>query len=143
MDQFLAELPKWAGTAPQWVVAAAVITALLKLVPVWRQQSMDKEKSDIDGYRKEVGELRDALKECQEECEQATKQSRAEIRALHEELWGLRKQHIAEQIGLINVILKTVDAPELRGFLAVLESVKDQLAVHEMLSSEGTDVQGA
>jgi hypothetical protein len=78
--------------------------------------------SDATGLRKEVKDLHSELNKCEEEC-------RADIKKLQEEIWGMRKQHIAEQISLINIILKTTDAPELHGLLAVLEDVKLRLAV--------------
>lgn len=43
---------------------------------------------------------------------------------LHQELWGDKRQRVQEQISLINTIISTVDAPELKQLLRVLESTE-------------------
>lgn len=143
MEELLSHIPDWAGTVPQWFLFATVLIAAMKLIPVLRQQSMDKETSDVNGLRTELREMRAALKECQDECEAATKEAQKEIRGLHEEMWAMRKQNIAEQISLINIILQSVDAPELRSLLSVLENVGGRLAVAAATHKERDDAKGS
>ncbi len=121
MQAFLNSLPDWAGTVPQWGLFAAVLIAIIQTVPKLRQQTMDKEITDMERYRLEVVGLRDELKTCEEQCAK-------DLRDLQEELWGMRKQNIAEQISLINIILNSVDAPELKAMLKVLENVRSTLS---------------
>jgi len=128
------EFTQLMGTVPQWGLLAAVIIALIRLVPTWRAQSLKKRKDDIDGWRDECEKLRAELERCEAQC-------RKEIGDLHDEIFGLRKQHIQEQISLINVILQSVDAPELKTLLKMLESVQitlqAQRAAHREHKEEG------
>ena len=135
MIAMLDGMPDWLGTIPQWGMfgaLAAILIALIKLAPAWRQQTLDQKNKDTerddteqDRLREEIRVLREEFRECREECD-------AQTHALHEEIWGMRKQNIAEQISLINIILNTVDAPELKTLLHVLENVKSSLARAEV-----------
>lgn len=133
-------VPSWAGTAPQWAMFVTLVIAVLKMWPTYRKADHDDRRLSMDEaaalrreaakLREEVRNLGDSLNDCEEEC-------RKEIKGLHEEMWGLRKQHIAEQISLINVILKSVDAPELHSLLEVLESLKMRLATAAIAKEQG------
>jgi hypothetical protein len=60
------------------------------------------------------------LHKCEDECAD-------KIKKLHEEMWGEKRQRVTEQISLINVILNSVDAPELKTLMKTLESVQRSL----------------
>lgn len=72
--------------------------------------------------------LRNLLKECEEEC-------RRDIKKLHEEIFGMRKNNIAEQIAFINIILDTTDNPSLRTLRATLESISTKLETDRRLTA--------
>lgn len=128
----MSSLPSWAGTVPQMITAAGilsllgtVILALFKLIPALRAQSLESKQQDIEGWREEARGLRTELKECEEECDRRLKK-------LEEDLWGEKRQRVAEQISLINTIVASVDAPELKTMLRTLESVQSHMMVtHE------------
>lgn len=130
--EIVATVQPYIGTVPQWGMFLAVMLAFLKLAPVWRKQTFDQSNTEIARaetlaatYRAEVQTLRKELRGCEEECA-------AELKALHEEMFSMRKSNIQEQISLVNVILRSVDAPELKTLLAVLEQVKGTLAANQI-----------
>jgi septal ring factor EnvC (AmiA/AmiB activator) len=97
-----------------------------------RQSIRNADEADIrDHYAEEVGELRKELKQCEEECrakldaaDVKLDAAQKKIKELDQELWGEKRQRVAEQISLINVIISSVDAPELKAILKTLESVQ-------------------
>ena len=121
-------LPQVVGTVPQWAMFLTLFVAAIKLVPVLRQQTLDADTSHAASWQKECENLRAALKAQQDQCHADNEVFRKEITRLNEELFGMRKQHITEQIELINVIMNSVDAPQLKGMLRLLERVQTQLA---------------
>jgi hypothetical protein len=100
------------GTPLQGATFLVVLVAFIRFVVPWRADEMRK--------------LRDELKRCEADCAIA-------IKNLHLEVWGLRKQNIADQIALINVILNNVNAPELKALLLTLESVQVHLTTQQKL----------
>jgi len=125
--EILSDLPSWAGTVPQWAMLLVVIAAAIKLIIPWRQQVIDKEVTQVAAYaaecqslRSEVRELSTELRDCEDRCDK-------EIRGLHEEILGLRKNQVQEQISLINVIMRSVNNPELQSLMLMLESVQSSL----------------
>jgi hypothetical protein len=130
------EFMNWLGSPAQVAQLVLLLIALVAAWPKLRQQTLDRQSrieaaktEEIKEYKAEVrslkGEIKvmcDELRDCEEECAK-------ELRRMHEEIWAMRKQNIAEQISLINIILKTVDAPELHALLEVMEKIKAQLTV--------------
>lgn len=127
------------GTLSQLGTFGLLLIAFLSAVTVWikgiperlrvKNEAREIDNAGIAALHKEMGEVRSELKKCEEECAR-------EMRKLQEELWGMRRQNIAEQISLINVILNSVDAPELKAMLKVLESVKATLRVRDIVEAE-------
>ena len=77
-------------------------------------------RSEVVAARSEVAIARKELADCEEEC-------RTKIREIERELWGEKRQRVAEQISLINLILQSVDAPALKTLLRALESARMQI----------------
>jgi hypothetical protein len=132
------------GTIPGWITSAGVI-AILGIVVRWQlglrklsiaAQQVDvnaaevrnKDTADARGHiaeemkalRANVASLRDELHTCEEDC-------RVTVDKLRQEVWGEKRQRVAEQISLINVILSSVDAPQLKTLMKTLESVQRTL----------------
>lgn len=122
------------GTIPGWITSAGVISILgivlkwqlgLKKIGLESQQLANADRADARDHiaeemvalRMNVASLREELHACEEEC-------RVHIDKLTQELWGEKRQRVAEQISLINIIINSVDAPELKNLLKALESVK-------------------
>lgn len=98
-----------------------------------RADIRDHYAQEVDRYFKQVVGLRDEVEKCKKDCdarEEACERKIADINksndALRKEVWGEKQQRVAEQISLINVILKTVDAPELKTLMKTLENVQRQ-----------------
>lgn len=122
------------GTIPGWITSAGVI-ALLGIVLRYRlgsrrlsiegQKQHDADAADrrdhiaeeMAALRTNISLLRKELHDCEEQC-------REQIRDLQEELWGEKRQRVAEQLSLINIILDKVDAPDLQNLRATLESIQ-------------------
>ena len=104
------------------IVLVAVIGAYVKL----RDRGMTHAEVMCGQLTNEVASLRGELHKCEEEC-------RKDIKALHEELFGMRKNHIAEQLAFINILLRSVDSPELSVLRSTLERVQDSLAKTQKL----------
>jgi hypothetical protein len=132
------------GTIPGWITSAGVL-GILGLVIRWQlglkklaieaqQVSVNAKKVDNEdradardhiaeemvALRNNVKSLREELHTCEEDCRQ-------KIEALREELWGEKQQRVAEQISLINLVLKSVDAPALKTLLEALERTQTHL----------------
>jgi hypothetical protein len=122
MEAYLDRLPEQLGTIPQWGMFIALLALLVKQVIPWRQQTLDRDAKFCENLTKEVSDLRAELKQCEQDCT-------AKSKALHEELFGMRRQHIQEQISLINTIMRSVDSPELLGMIKLLERVEQNLQV--------------
>lgn len=143
----LVQAINWLGSPAQiGTFAVGVVIALSVMWPKIRQQDFDREArieaaktAEIAGYKVEVAELRKELKLCEEECAAKLKVHEDEIRDLQEARWGDRKQHLAEQISLINVILRNVESPELRNLLKMFESVKASLVLQQVINREAEE----
>lgn len=96
-----------------------------------RELKLEEKKDDRLSIETIAATLREELKQCRESCEEADKRAKEEHARLQEEMFGLRKQHLAEQISLINVIISSVDAPELRTLLKTLESVQAHVSLRQ------------
>lgn len=107
------------------MLAVAIIGAFVKL----RGQDQTHAEKMCETLSVHVNNLRDRLVRCEEEC-------REETQRLHEELFGLRKQNIAEQIAFINIIIDSVDAPQLQTLRASLESIGARLESDRVLHAQ-------
>jgi flagellar motility protein MotE (MotC chaperone) len=145
--------PDITGTIPQWITAGGMVS-FLGILAKWhlgqkkiavdalqvRVEAKRVENADAadvrDHLADEVKELRAELRTCEKDCDRRLGIAEARIRALDEELWGEKKQRVAEQISLINVILNSVDAPELKTLLKTFESVKTHLGKRAAVGGE-------
>jgi hypothetical protein len=132
----IGELPAWAGTVPQWFMLASILITIVKLYPVVRKQNMEHANVQVKQYaetclalRNDVRVLTDKLIACEDNCDK-------EIRKLHEEIFGLQRNNIQSQISLVNAIIQSVDAPELKTMLKSLESVQATLRVSEVIQTQ-------
>lgn len=120
------------GTPPQWALLALAFITFLKFVLPWRQQSFVNEAQ----YRKENKELMDRVIKCERECEEHKK-------ALHEEMFGMRKQHMQEQISFARAIIDSLpDNPQLHLLLKALENGQKSLKYIEEVEQVGGPVMG-
>lgn len=119
---FLQMLGTKAGWLPLWGIFGMVLIAFIKVWPQLKQQSIDERLSIKNGYIDRIKGLERDVKECRDQCDADTRQLNEHITALQEELYGLRKQHIQEQISFINAITQSVDAPQLKILLQALEN---------------------
>lgn len=122
------------GTPPQWALLVIVIIAVLRYGPIWHKQVIDAQADKRLRYSVRIGELEDKLRKLRSDCDQETANLKKEIKGLHDEINGLRAQRITEQMAIIRGILQTVDSPELKRQLSMLEAV--QIAIgssHQVL----------
>lgn len=132
MGAFVPVIPtELLGTIPGWITSAGVITILgivLRYRLGWKKLSIEEQATanadradardhiseEMVSLRENIASLRKELRSCEAECAD-------KIKALQEELWGEKRQRVAEQISFINTILKSVDAPALHTLLEALE----------------------
>lgn len=117
------------GSIAQVGTFLAVVIALIGAYVKLKDRGMTHAEVMCGQLTANVQKLREELHTCEEEC-------RTQIKKLHEELFGLRKQHIAEQISFINILIRSVDSPELQILRQTLERVQDSLATAQMLQRE-------
>lgn len=122
MSGIAAAAPDIIGSVPQWGMLAALLALLFKNVIPWRQQNLSANELFCKNLTSQVDKLTTNLKHCEET-------AKASIKELQEELHGMRRQHIQEQISLINTIMRSVDAPELKSMIGLLERVQQNLAL--------------
>jgi hypothetical protein len=117
-----------AGLLLKWVLGKGQLSIAAQKVAVEAKQVANADAADVrDHFAGEIKELRDELRRCEEDCDRRLGIAEARMRALEEELWGEKRQRVAEQISLINTIVNTVDAPELKALLKSFESVRTHL----------------
>jgi len=136
MSDILAKIPDWVGTAPQWGMFILLVIAFIRVSPEWLRILVEDQRAKRNRLGGRISELEAEIKRCHNECDQR-------IRAVQNELWGQRRQNIQAQISLVNTIIQTVDAPELKKFLAVLENVQATLQVErgaDVLHTQVEDV---
>lgn len=131
------------GSIAQVGTFLAVIVALIGAYVKLKDRGMTHAEvvcgqltTQLADYKKEAAEnekaLRTLLKDCEEEC-------RKDIKALHEEIFGMRKQNITEQISFINILLRSVDSPELHILRETLERVQISLVQAQVLQRDEGD----
>lgn len=114
------DIPSWIGTVPQWGMLIVLCIAIVRTSPQWLSALLTAAHNKRASYANRITELEEAVKFCREECDRQTG-------LLYEEIHGMRRQHVQEQISLINSIIQSVDAPQLKLFLRTLESVQRNL----------------
>lgn len=117
------------GSIAQVGTFLAVLIALIGAYVKLSDRGMTHAEVMCGQLTNEVAKLRAELHACEEVC-------RKDIKRLHEEIFGMRKNHIAEQIAFVNILLRTVDAPELQALRQTLERVQDSLATVKVLQQE-------
>jgi hypothetical protein len=148
VEDIAVHLPDWAGTAPQWAILAAVLIALIKTWPLIQQQLIAAAEGRRSAYYKRIAELEAAVRKCQEECAADKDDMLQQIKGLHEELFGLRKQHIQEQISFARAILDSLgrESPQLNILLRALENgqkaLDAQREVHQVTGVKGDAMKG-
>jgi hypothetical protein len=112
------------GTPPQWALLVICVVAFLRYGPTWQKQALEAAANRRSGQGARITELENKLRELRINCDKEALELRNEIRGLHTELDGLRRQRVSEQIAIISGILQTVDSPDLKRQLQMLESVQ-------------------
>lgn len=123
------------GTLAQVGTFGLVFIALVGAYVKLRDRGMTHAEVMCGQLTTEVATLRNELHICEEQC-------REDIKKLHVELFGMRKQHIAEQISFINIIIRSVDSPELNLLRQTLERVQASLEVARVLQQDEGDING-
>lgn len=108
------------GTVPQWGMFITFLAAVLGVWLKFRQQNFDFSAADRKSFKESIAELERKVTEC--EAREADRIQ--EIKGLHEELFGLRKQHIQEQISFARAIIQSLgrESPQLSVLLSALEN---------------------
>lgn len=126
------------GTLAQVGTFGLVFIALVGAYVKLRDRGMTHAEVMCGQLTTEVNNLRDRLIKCETDC-------REETQSLHEKIFGMRKQAVAEQISFINVLMRSVDSPDLQLMRTTLERVQMGLEVSRKATEneEGNDVAGA
>lgn len=125
------------GTVAQVGTFLAALVAVIGAYVKLKDRGMTHAEVMCAQLTTEVSNLRKELHICETQC-------REDIKKLHEEILGMRKQAVAEQLSFINILLSKVDAPELQALRATLERVQASLVTVTILQQEQDDgVQGA
>lgn len=120
------DLVSWTGalgTPAQIGSFVVLVLALLKISVPWRQQTIDKHEREIARLLAGKTELKEEIKQLRADCDVETEGLKKEIQGLKDQIHGMRDQRNAEQLAIIRGILETVESPELRKQLVMLESV--------------------
>lgn len=119
------------GTISQLGTFGAIIIAVIMIYPKLKEQDQSHAERMCAALSSEVVQLRDRLLACERECQESKALAAREIKELHDQLYAMRDQRMQEQISMISAILQTVDNPELRKQLVMLESVQAGLRVQK------------
>lgn len=126
--------PEFVGTLPQWIAAVSSTTlagAVVALVTAYWKRGIslkglenadeadrrDHMAEEMGALRENVANLRQELHDCEANCA-------SEIKQLQNELLGEKRQRVAEQISLINIIVDIVDEPTRKRLMAALDSIQ-------------------
>ena len=119
--ELLDKVPIWAGNVPARILLFSLGTYVaiqwLKNKPIIEQQKINERLAIKTGYTDRIKRLEEKVDSNFKQCEQEKKELHEQIGALERELIGLRRQHNQEQMSLINEIISSVDAPELKTVL--------------------------
>ena len=118
--QFLSTL----GSPSHLVLMTVVILTLIKVWPIIQKNVYEARTAKRGEYNKRITDLENALQACREDCDARDDEAKREIRSLHDELFGLRKQHMQEQISFARAILDSLgrESPQLSVLLTALEN---------------------
>jgi hypothetical protein len=107
-----------------WILLASVLTTLIKTWPLIQERVHTAKAAQRKDYRDRIQELEGQVRTCQEECAADKEELTGEIKKLHEEIFGLRKQHVQEQISFARAILDSLgrESPQLNILLRALEN---------------------
>jgi hypothetical protein len=145
---FMSGIPSWAGSVPMWFLLATVIGTLIKTWPaIMERVEVAKARKSV-AFKDRIAELEAQVKDCWEKCDARDAEATREIRGLHDEIFGLRKQHMQEQISFARAILDSLgkDSPQLSVLLKAMENgqrsleaahLKKQKDVHELTGVTG------
>lgn len=147
MMDLLKGLPNWVGSVPQWGMFILLLIAVVRTSPQWlgvwsnmKLQASNRVATRITELESNLREAHrdydEKIQKCRDDCDKQTKFLQDEIGDLEDAIAGMRKQHIQEQISLINTIIESVDAPQLKLFLRTLETVQRNLPVQEVPPTE-------
>lgn len=129
MEEFASILPRIPTAVPQWGIFIILLGLAVKQIVPWRQVTLDSRDKFCKTLTEQMDLLQKKLTKCEEDCAKSSKE-------LHEELFGMRKQNIQEQISLINTIMRSVDAPELKSMSMLLERVQQNLQISQHREQE-------
>lgn len=133
--------PQWVGTPSQvgllLVVIGTVLIAYIKVWPVLLEARITERHKERQELRARITELEKAVEDCRRECDRQTALLQDEIGDLQETIYGMRRQHVQEQISLINAIIESVDNPVLKKMLGALESVRSNLPGVKIIPGAG------
>lgn len=105
------------GSVAQVGTFLAVIIALIGAYVKLRDRGMTHAEVMCAQLTNEVASLRAELRACEKECS-------AKVKDLHAEISGMRDQRNQEQASMIRAILQSVENPDLRRQLELLEAVQ-------------------
>lgn len=120
MREFAALMPDWIGTVPAWGMFILMVMTAIKTYPLIQKNLLDAREGRESRYGKRISELEEAVAQCQRECAEQTQK-------LLNEIAGLRRNHIQEQISLVSAIIESVDNPLLKQLLTTMQSVQRTL----------------
>jgi hypothetical protein len=117
MEEFALVWPEWLGTPSQLALLVIVILALIKMWPIIQAKVLEATLVREGRYGERIKHLEEELQRCHEECSK-------KIESLRDTIMGMRDQRAAEQIAMMRAILRTVESPELRKQLEMLEALQ-------------------
>lgn len=141
----LNSMPSWAGNVPAWILVlsllAWVVNSAIKNHPIISQQKIDDRHRIKDSYVSRIQSLERQILEDRERCDREIGLLRDEIGDLQDKIIGIQRQHVQEQISLINSIISSIDAPELKILVRSLESVQAAARLNVLHSQDETVIQ--
>ena len=120
MEQSIVDYLRYIGSPAQVGLFFLALITLIKTWPIIQKNVMEARERKESRYSTRIETLEKKVEDCRAECDRDKK-------ILLEEIHGMRRQHVQEQISLINAIIESVNAPELKTFLKMLESVQRTL----------------
>jgi len=129
VNAFFGSFPAWAGSVPMWGLFATVLITLIKTWPIIMERVEVAKAGKRGEYNSRIVELEKQIKDCWEKCDARDAEATVEIRNLHDEIFGLRKQHIQEQISFARAIIDSLgqDSPQLIFLLQMMENGQKSL----------------
>lgn len=132
------------GSLPGWGLFIVVLGYLgrewLKNQPIQQKQTIEERLAIKGGYTARITELEQAIENERKNCARELSLLRDEIGDLQSTMMGMQRQHTQEQISLINAIISSIDAPELKALVKSLETVQamSRLSAHVPAANEAS-----